>query len=176
MGQFHLAKGIFGRRLYTDITESLSRTAEIPFITQAEIMKRLFRQCLLAPTIALVGFAFDTAFADASLDLPKRTPGLWRITTVSPEMGMQTHDVCIAEGDSIIGNEATDCAQPSVQHVGDQVIVTIECGVGAERNVESFLFTGDFKSWYRAQSKLTSGPRRTGFSIDGWLLSMSCVD
>ncbi|PPD45935.1 MAG: hypothetical protein CTY15_02590 [Methylocystis sp.] len=141
-------------------------------------MRSPFRISVLAPAIALIGATLmrDGASADASSELPIRTPGLWRITTVSPETGMRTHDVCIAEADSIIGNQAADCARPLVTRAGDQVIVTIECGVGERRNVESLLFTGDFKSWYRAQSKVTSGVRRSGFSIDAQLLSMPCAD
>ncbi|WP_036285488.1 DUF3617 family protein [Methylocystis sp. ATCC 49242] len=131
---------------------------------------------VLIPVIALAGAALarDSAFADASSELPKRERGLWRITTVSPEVGMHTHNVCIAEGDSIIGNQAADCSQPSVKRAGDQVIVTIECGVGDRRNVESLLFTGDFKSWYRAQSKISSGGKRSGFSIDAKFLGGDC--
>ncbi len=105
---------------------------------------------------------------------PTRAPGLWRITTVSPEIGMQTNDVCIAEGDSIIGPRASGCAQPAIKRAGDQVIVTVECVAGGRREVESFLFTGDFKSWYRAQSKMSSGATRFGFTIDAKFLRASC--
>lgn len=132
----------------------------------------------LSIAAALIGVALarEAAVADAfPPELPKRAPGLWRITTVSPEVGMQTNDVCISEGDSIIGPQAAACAQPSVTRAGDQVIVTIECGAGDRRSVESLLFTGDFKSWYRAQSKLTSGARRSGFSIDARFLATSCI-
>lgn len=85
---------------------------------------------------------------------------------------MQSHDVCVAEGDSIIGPQAADCAQPLVARAGDQVIVTIECGAGDRRSVESLLFTGDFKSWYRAQSKISSSDMHSGFSIDGRFLGI----
>jgi hypothetical protein len=87
---------------------------------------------------------------------------------------MQSHEVCIAESDSIIGPQAADCAQPSVTRAGDQMIVTIDCGAGETRSVESLLFTGDFKSWYRAQSRISSGGRRSGFTIDAKLLQTSC--
>lgn len=130
---------------------------------------------LLAATMALVGTTLPrgSILADTlSSELPKRAPGLWRIITVSPEIGMQSHDVCIAEGDSIIGPQAADCARPSVAHAGDQVIVTIECGARDRRSVESFLFTGDFKSWYRAQSKISSSDTHSGFSIDAKFLGI----
>jgi len=170
---FTPGEGNFGSRLYNDMMRSLSRKSKTADIAQAEIMKCLFRIWLLA--LVGVALARDTAFADPASELPKRTSGLWRITTVSTEVGMQTHEVCIAEGDSIIGFLTEDCAQPSVRRAEDQVIVTIECGAGNIRNVESLLFTGDFKSWYRAQSKLTSGPHRSGVSIDARLLSTNCA-
>lgn len=137
---------------------------------QAEIMT-IAPSCIrvLAAAIALVGMALprESILADSlPSELPRRAPGLWRITTVSPDVGMQTHEVCIAEGDSIIGPQPEDCAQPSVARTGDQVIVTIECGAGDKRSVESLLITGDFKSWYRAQSKISSSIIHSGFSID----------
>jgi hypothetical protein len=137
-------------------------------------MKSSLRLLSTAVTFVGIVLARETAFADASSELPKRAPGLWRITTISPEVGMQSHDVCIGEGDSIIGDQLADCAQPSVTRAGDQVIVTIECGVGDRRDIKSLLITGDFESWYRAQSKVTSGPRRSSFTIDARLLSMNC--
>lgn len=87
---------------------------------------------------------------------------------------MQTNDVCIGEDDSIVGPRASGCAKPSVTRVQDQVIVTIECVAGDKREVESFLFTGDFQSWYRAQSRITSGARRSGFTIDAKFLRPNC--
>jgi hypothetical protein len=145
---------------------------------RAELMKiSPFRTQLLAAAIALAEASAPrvSLSADAlASELPKRTPGMWRITTVSPEVGMQTNDVCIAEGDSVIGPRAAHCQEPSVTRAGDQVIVTITCGAGDSRSVESLLFTGDFKSSYRAQSKMSSGGMRTGFSIDATFLGGGC--
>lgn len=133
---------------------------------------------LLTATMVLVGATLPrgSILADImSSELPRRAPGLWRIITVSPEIGMQSHDVCIAEGDSIIGPQAADCFQPKVASAGDQVIVTIECGAGDRRSVQSLLFTGDFRSWYRAQSKISSSDMHSGFSIDGRFLGSNCT-
>ncbi|UZX11738.1 hypothetical protein OGR47_18020 [Methylocystis sp. MJC1] len=88
---------------------------------------------------------------------------------------MQSNDVCITEDDSIIGPRASGCAQPIVTRVQDQVIVTIECVASGRRDVESLLFTGDFRSWYRAQSKISSGGVGSGFTIDAKLLRASCA-
>jgi len=106
--------------------------------------------------------------------LPKRAPGLWRITTVSPEIGMQTNEVCIEDADSIVGAPDSSCDAPMVTRANDQVIVTIECGSAGKRDVTSLLFTGDFRTWYRAQSKATAGASRTGFTIDAKFLRAQC--
>lgn len=135
------------------------------------IDKRLSLVLILISVIA----ARATALADPTPpDLPKRTSGLWRIMTVSADVGMQTNEVCITDADSIIGPQGTDCAKPSIRNARDQVIVTIECGEPDRRSVESLLFTGDFKSWYRAQSKMTSGAVRGGFTIDAKFIKPDC--
>ncbi|MBL1257753.1 hypothetical protein JJT62_13035 [Methylocystis sp. Sn-Cys] len=140
----------------------------------------MLKSPLLSPSLFALVMSLSGSVGEAQptgaaqTELPTRAPGLWRITTVSPEIGMQTNDVCIAEGDSIIGPRASGCTQPSVSRAGDQVIVTVECVAGGRREVESFLFTGDFKSWYRAQSKMSSGAKRSGFTIDAKLLRKSC--
>ena len=105
-------------------------------------------------------------------DLPKRKPGLWRISTISPEIGMQTHEVCIEESDGIVGASEESCAKPLVERASDQTIVTIACDRKDGRKVTSILFTGDFQDWYRAQSKTSSTDaidgsiRRSGFTIE----------
>ncbi|MBM3625532.1 MAG: hypothetical protein FJX16_09485, partial [Alphaproteobacteria bacterium] len=123
-------------------------------------LRRAARLCLV---IVLSLFAGARSFAIAADDdLPKRRPGLWRISTISPEIGMQTNEVCIEEGDSIIGAQEESCAKPSVAPAKDQIIVTIECGPKDSREVTSLLFTGDFQNWYRAQSRTTAEGTRSG--------------
>ncbi|WP_330085029.1 DUF3617 domain-containing protein [Methylocystis iwaonis] len=140
----------------------------------------MLKSPLLSPSLFALVMSLSVSAGEAQptgatqTELPTRAPGLWRITTVSPEIGMQTNDVCITAGDSIIGPRASGCARPSVSRAGDQVIVTVECVAAGRREVESFLFTGDFKSWYRAQSKMSSGAIRSGFTIDAKLLRKSC--
>ncbi|HEY8125800.1 MAG TPA: DUF3617 family protein [Methylocystis sp.] len=132
-----------------------------------------FSSELVVALLLFVG-APSPAFA-SDAEPPKRRPGLWRISTISPEIGLQTHDVCIEDGDSIVGAQDESCAKPSVTHANDQIIVTIECGPKDTRDVTSLLFTGDFRSWYRAQSKTTASARRSGFTIDAKFLSESCT-
>lgn len=124
---------------------------------------------------ASVGSTFAGEQTGANFELPGRAPGMWRITTISPEIGMQSNEVCIQEGDSVIGARSLDCAPPSVSRVEDQVIVTIACGTGEQREIESLLFTGDFRTWYRAQSRTTSGARRSGYTIDAKFLRSTCT-
>lgn len=139
----------------------------------------LLRSSLLALALSTIGGGAPAASGEASAELPHRTSGLWRITTISPEVGMQMNEVCIGEGDSIIGPQDSRCATPSVTRTMDQVVVTIECGAGDRREVTSLLFTGDFRSWYRAQSKITyvgplSDERRSGLTIDARFLGANC--
>jgi hypothetical protein len=89
-------------------------------------------------------------------DLPKRKSGLWRISTISPEIGMQTHEVCIEEGDGIVGAPDENRAKPPVERASDQTIVTITRDREDCREVTGVLFTGDFQDWCRAQSKMNS--------------------
>ncbi|GLI95609.1 DUF3617 domain-containing protein [Methylocystis echinoides] len=116
---------------------------------------------------------------DLTAELPQRAPGSWRITTISPETGTQTNEVCIEKGDNILGAQSGDCSRPKVARAADQTIVTIECGAGDNREINSMLFTGDFQTWYRAQVKITRvGPdsqeRHAGLTIDARFLAPGC--
>lgn len=128
----------------------------------------------LTPHVTALSLLLATAMA-AEPELPKRRPGLWRISTISPEVGLQSNDVCIEEGDSIIGALDDSCAKPSVAYANDQIIVTFECGPKESPEVISLLFTGDFQNWYRAQSRLTTKSSRSGFTIDAKFLSDRCT-
>lgn len=114
-------------------------------------------------------------------ELPQRRPGLWRISTISPEVGLQTHEVCIDVGDGILGARGANCAKPNVESADGEFVVTFSCNLrDGAREVTSLLFSGDFTSWYRAQSKMTfteaNGKARpgTGFTIDAKFLSPEC--
>ncbi|MGE3266411.1 DUF3617 domain-containing protein [Methylocystis sp.] len=126
-------------------------------------------------SFSLFAGAASTATA-ANGELPKRQPGLWRITTISPEIGMQTNNVCIEDGDSIIGAQDENCAKPSVTRAKDQTVVTFDCGQKDSREATSLLFTGDFRSWYRAQARMTAKGARVGFTIDAKFLSERCTN
>jgi hypothetical protein len=142
------------------------------------------RAALAVMAAAMLAVASD-ARAEApkpggeTAELPQRRPGYWRISTISPQLGMQTHEVCIEAGDSIIGSLGKGCDAPSVRSGGGEAIVTFACELGGARQVTSLLFTGDFTSWYRAQAKVTvtegaSATERSGFTIDAKFLAPDC--
>ena len=145
------------------------------------------RMALLVASLLAAAYAGSTAgHAETAAsnppiaELPKRKPGLWRISTISPEIGMQTHKVCIEETDGIVGAPEENCAKPLVERASDQTIVTIACDRKDGREVTSILFTGDFQDWYRAQSKTSStgandgSIRRSGFTIEARRLRDDC--
>jgi hypothetical protein len=135
-------------------------------------LRRLTSFGLVFPLLLIAGATSSASAADD--ELPKRRPGLWRISTISPKIGMETNEICIEESDSIIGAQDENCAKPSVTQAKDQIIVTIECGSKDSRDVTSLLFTGDFQNWYRAQSRITAAGARSGFTIDAKFLSERC--
>ena len=122
----------------------------------------------------------ETPQPSPAAELPQRRPGLWRITTISPEVGLQTHEACIEVGDGILGAARENCAKPTVESARGEFIVTFSCDLHGVREVTSLLITGDFTSWYRAQSKITltqaSGVtrERSGFTIDAKFLGPEC--
>lgn len=143
------------------------------------IYRRAPHLAMLAATLSLAVVAgAPSVRAD---DLPQRRPGLWRIKTISPEVGLQAHDVCIEASDGLLGVPQGNCTKPTVESAqGGEVIVTFSCDLHGAREVTSLLFTGDFSSWYRAQSKTTltqkSGAtrERSGFTIDAKYLRPEC--
>jgi hypothetical protein len=144
-------------------------------------LRRLARLSILAFGALCAQAAANPAAAPdpAPPSLPARRPGLWRITTIAPELGMRRSAVCIGSGDSIVGPRDGDCAEPSVSRADEQIIVTIECRRGEEREVTSLLFTGDYRNWYRTQAKTTridprSRERRSGFTVEGLFLAPDC--
>jgi hypothetical protein len=144
---------------------------------------RIYRRApylaMLAVTLSLSVIA--SARSSRADELPQRRPGLWRIKTISPDVGLQSHDVCIEAGDGILGAPQDNCTKPTVESAqGGEVIVTFSCDLHGAREVTSLLLTGDFSSWYRAQSKTTltqkSGAtrERSGFTIDAKFLQPEC--
>ncbi|MFY9627119.1 MAG: DUF3617 family protein [Methylocystis sp.] len=144
-------------------------------------MVRFLALLLVAACAGWTAGHAETAASNPPIaDLPKRKPGLWRISTISPEIGMRTNEVCIEESDGVVGASDENCAKPLVERASDQTIVTIACDSKDGREVTSILFTGDFQDWYRAQSKRSStgaidgSVRRSGFTIEARRLRDDC--
>jgi hypothetical protein len=111
--------------------------------------------------------------------LPVRKPGSWELTTIAPTVGMKTFKTCIAPGDSIASGGTGDCGSPSVKRVGDEVFVNVLCKSSAGTEKISMLVTGDFKTWYRAITKITFDPPQSGLphmgvTIDGKYVGPDC--
>jgi len=126
------------------------------------------------------------AYAEPSIkspeSLPLRKSGLWRISTLSPAVGLQVGEACVGPNDSIIGDADTGCAKPGVTRAGEQIVVTVVCAADGRRVTSSLLLTGDFTTWYRAQGKITSAGEdpsadvHSGFTIDAKYLRPDCAE
>jgi len=123
------------------------------------------------------------AWADANAapeDLPSRLEGMWRISTLSADIGLQVNEVCVRANDRIIGEARVGCLRPQVARHEDQTIVTTVCGLDGEVTTTSLLLTGDFRSWYRVQGKITSKSPgggvdvHAGFTISANYLRPGC--
>ncbi|MBY6241643.1 DUF3617 family protein [Methylosinus sp. Sm6] len=142
--------------------------------------RRFARLAAVTATLSLAASVGAQPAQTSGSDLPRRRPGSWRISTLSPEIGLQAHEVCIAAGDGLVGPVEENCAKPVVESANDQWIVTISCGRAGGREVTSLLFTGDFTSWYRAQAKTTftradgTAAPGSGFTIDAKFLGPDC--
>lgn len=111
------------------------------------------RSLPLAICIALACPRSGPVFADS---LPVRKPGLWAITTVADNFGMQQFQTCINAGDAIvpgIGDE--HCDTPEIKSANSEAIVNVTCHMKGGAQYTSSLLSGDFQKWYRATSKIT---------------------
>ncbi|MBS0235325.1 MAG: DUF3617 family protein [Proteobacteria bacterium] len=132
---------------------------------------------VIAFLIAALVFAIP-AFGATSL--PVRKAGYWQLTTVAETVGMKTFGTCITTADPVItgvGNK--DCQTSDVRELGDERYVDVICRTDAGKETTSTVLTGDFKTWYRAVSKITfdppqSGVAHMGVTIDGKYLGANC--
>jgi hypothetical protein len=116
-------------------------------------------------------------------DVPVRKPGFWQITSVTPGVGKQVIDACIAEGDNIaIPKDSGDCSEPEVLKAGSETIVNFVCTKGEAKQTMSYAFSGDFKTNYHAVVKITYDPPlpgwgpRFGMTLDAKYKGPDCPD
>jgi hypothetical protein len=148
-------------------------------LTQVQKPHIIRRRQLFIQMISIL--AMSTAHAQTPNDtaLPKRKPGLWKISTISSEFGMQTNTSCISADDSIIGPTPKHCPKPQIKSTQTDLIVTFDCPAINGREVTSMIFSGDYSSKYRSQSKITyfgnnSEMHMTGFTIEAQFIADNC--
>ena len=120
------------------------------------------------------------ATADASSPLPVRKAGHWQLTTVAATFGMKTLDACISASDPIVtGIGDKNCTASDVRNMGDERYVDVICRTNLGRETTSTVLTGDYKTWYRAMSKITFDPPQNGVAhlgvtVDGKYMGSKC--
>jgi hypothetical protein len=133
---------------------------------------------LLISAGTLAGLSLFSLQAMA-VEVPKRKPGHWQITTVAPGTGMTTVDACIGEDDNIATpSESGDCSEPTVTEAGSEVIVNVVCKRSYGKQIMSTAFGGDFNSRYHGIMKMTFDPpegvKNMGVTIDGKYIGPDC--
>ena len=135
----------------------------------------------IAGLISASAAAFSAIYAQAyAAEVPIRKPGLWQLTTVSETTGMATVKACIVATDDIITGENTkNCGPMDVKTIADETFVNVACDTGNGIQKISTLLTGDFRSWYRAVTKITFDPPQDSVShlgviVDGKYLGPTC--
>ena len=126
---------------------------------------------LLIAAGALAGLSLLSLQAMA-VEVPKRKPGHWQITTVAAGTGMTTIDAASAKYDNIATpSESGDCSAPTVTEAGSEVIVNVVCKRSYGKQIMSTAFGGDFNSRYHGIMKMTFDPpegvKSMGVTIDG---------
>jgi hypothetical protein len=131
-------------------------------------------------TLAIAGLGcLLLAPAASSAEIPKRKPGHWEITTVSPGFGMTKIDTCVGKDDNIATPEGSgDCSVPKVTPAGSEVIVDVVCKKEFGKQIMSTAFGGDFNVRYHGVMRMTFDPpegvRNTGVTIDGKYIGPDC--
>lgn len=130
--------------------------------------------------LALV-LAASSAFA-ASVDMPKRKPGLWEIK-ISQAGAKQGHTMqqCIDEktddliNSSMGGQAKPDCSKIEMRRDGDKWVSEAVCKMSGSTITTKGVFTGRWDSGYRGDMKSTYDPplhgmRESATTIDAkWL-------
>lgn len=120
-----------------------------------------------------------SALAVSAAEVPKRKPGLWRITTVSPGLGETVIDTCVGENDNIATpSDSGDCSEPKVTEAGSEVIVDVVCKKPYGKQIMSTAFGGDFNKRYHGIMRMTFDPpegvKNMGVTIDGQYVGPEC--
>lgn len=114
-----------------------------------------------------------------AVEMPKRKPGHWKITTVSAGIGMTTIDACIGENDNLATPaDSGECSEPKVTTAGSEIIIDVVCKKPHGKQIMSTAFGGDFKSRYHGIMKMSFDPpegwKNMGVTIDGQYMGPDC--
>ncbi len=138
------------------------------------------RKLLLLGLTPMLALALAVPLQAAEeLQVPKRKPGLWEITTVAPVSGMTKNKVCIGPDDDIVTPSQGQCSKPKLTPLNEGVIVDVVCTDQGSKQTISTTFTGDFQTRYHAILKTTFDPplgaiSHMGVNIDGKFLGPDC--
>ena len=138
------------------------------------------RPSIVVATLCIAGLGAPSLLA-ATLEIPKRKPGYWEITTVAPVTGMTKIKVCVGPDDDLVTPEGGDCTKPKATLLNDGVIVDVTCTSKDGKQTISTAFTGDFVTRYHAILKTSFDPpigalNNMGVIIDGKYLGPECAD
>ena len=121
--------------------------------------KALAACALLAPVAAVPA---------ASMDAPKRKPGLWQqtVTTTGMAVPPQSMSMCTDERtDDLIASRAgqsQDCQQQSIRREGDIFVIDAVCRSGNTTIRSHGRFSGDFSTRYSGELRSTFEPPMQG--------------
>ncbi|MFD0985626.1 DUF3617 domain-containing protein [Methyloligella solikamskensis] len=137
--------------------------------------------CFTAASAVLAGLLLQVSSANAT-EIPKRKPGHWQLTTVTPGIGKRVFDVCVTEDDNIaVPKNAGKCGEPEVLEAGSETIVNVTCKVKDATQIISTALNGDFDKRYHAVVKMSfdppmGGQDRFGVTIDGKYIGPDCTE
>ncbi|ODA67866.1 hypothetical protein A7A08_01033 [Methyloligella halotolerans] len=134
-----------------------------------------------AGVVLAAALSFQASVAQAA-EIPKRKPGHWQLTTVTPGVGKRVFDVCVAEDDNIaVPKNAGKCGEPEVLEAGSETIVNVTCTVKDAKQTISTALNGNFDERYHAVVKMSfdppmGGQDRFGVTIDGKYIGPDCTE
>lgn len=123
-------------------------------------------------SIAIIGtLGLSVAGGAQALDMPKRKSGLWELkTNTSNSSKPNTMHMCVDEQtDDMLTNMGSGmgkkmCSKNELRKEGNKYIAESVCSFGSSTATTHSVFTGDFTTAYRGESKSTYQPPMMGMS------------
>jgi hypothetical protein len=134
-------------------------------------LPRIHSMFRIAFLVLTAGVAVSVATSAQALDMPKRKSGLWELkTTTSNSSTPRTMQMCVDEQtDDILQNFGAGmgkktCSKNDLRKEGNQYIGESVCSFGGSTATSRSVFTGDFTTDYRGETKSTYNPPMMGMS------------